>query len=247
MIPTHTHPSVRTLLAFTSIMLVAAAGGCQKPYGDLGEYSTAGSETGGESSTGTATETPGTTTVEPECQPGEVMNGQCSDSCVCGENGTWGCTDKGCVNIIEGFEKGLTDIGGCSDMVMYAGDVDNITVLHLGAPGMVKHAKDTNQVIEQIIPITDPSLTVEVLTGSDLGGLFCNDVVVEASIDLRYVPIAGEVTIKVTPIDGPDPAAATATATFKDVLWQIEGLPDSEPVPMAAFTIGEVAVGWLPG
>jgi hypothetical protein len=250
--------STASKVSFIGITLLAL-GACEKPYGNLGDYSTSDTDSAGTSGTGDTGDTDGASstaasateasgsTGEPECMPGQTKDELCGNHCDCSENGTWACTDKGCVSIVEGFEADLVNFGGCSDMVMTAGDAFGTVVLHIEGPGMVKFAKNAGKVTEQIIPITDPSLKAEILTGSALDMMFCNDVVPNASIDLRYVPVAGEVTFKVTPVDGPDPNAATASATFKNVTWKLETIPDSEDVPMADFTIPEVPVGWLPG
>jgi hypothetical protein len=158
------------------------------------------------------------------------------------------CPDQG---LQTGFETGLDEFGGCSDITAYASNADDTIAVHIRSEGLVAMAQSAGEPITVSYAGDDPALEIVVTTGSNLLTASCNDAVIdEPVIEERWVSTAAEgggagmVTFEVTSNGEMD---ATATITLEGVVLRRDGEIFDVPITIGTLVLADVQVGWLPG
>lgn len=235
--PLSNTPRTRVRACFLSLFSTLALAGCEVHYGDLGEYSV--SESGAAGTAAPGGSGGGSTTSG---GPDEALTtGDEPPACEFG-------VDPDCLELQPGFEELLAFDGGCSDLVLHASEVPAGAInLHVEVEGLLAAAQQAGAAQVTSFALPHPEVAAEVWTGDSLNFVVCNEPVENPDVAFVYVPIAGELTITVTPFTEDDPDHGRATAVFEGVVWRRADDPDAAPVAMGEFTIEDAKVGFTPG
>jgi hypothetical protein len=151
-----------------------------------------------------------------------------------------------------GFEADLSAGSGCGDVVVYASNADDELALHFVSwEGLAEQAHADGAAVTRTWDLASEVPTeLNVTAGTHLTHETCNDALEYTPvIDGTWVPVAGTLTLVVTPAGDPTDWGAfpaDAVLTFEDVEWVPEDDASATPVPMGSLTL-EAHVGWLPG
>ena len=146
--------------------------------------------------------------------------------------------------LAPGFEAGLSEAGGCSDMVVYGYDAaDTQAVLLVVDDGLVADAVASGMPVHAEYEATDPALTLEARAGQQVTAGECQDVPVPGvQVDETWRPTAGTVIVDVVPSG----SEGVATVEFVDLVLEREQ-PGPGPLTVPSLIIADVLVGWFPG
>jgi hypothetical protein len=146
--------------------------------------------------------------------------------------------------IATGFEDTLTEHGGCSDLLVFARDPADETMLSVTFDHPLTGAAAEDATIEFDLP--SEIVAVEVVEGSRVSDLTCDaeidglgSVVVE-----RWRGGAGHIVLVVDHDESNPDARPTADVTISDV--RLRPTDASSELPLDAFSWSDIEVGWDP-
>lgn len=174
----------------------------------------------------------------------ELFHNQCGCGCIDAE---WPPAGP----LAPGFEDGLTEVGGCSDMHIYAFNLDDTVALFFQLDGAVAATYEAGGSLTRELDMSDDPISLEVQVGEQLTTRACNDAVTpdqEPRPSTVYVAAAGSGTLVVSTEGEPTQwgeYSARAPLTLTDVVFEPEA--DGEAVTLEHLELVDVAVGWLPG
>jgi hypothetical protein len=162
-----------------------------------------------------------------------------------GDGGTTD-TDPGELTLEEGFEQSLTRLDGCSDLLVYAVDDEDATMLSVQFDHPLEGSGYVDFTDERDLP--NPNAQVVVVTGERVSDLTCDDVIDGggSAVVARWVAGEGHVVLVVDYDETVPGALPLADVTLTDVRFRPPAGVE-EAVELASFTWTDVAVGWLPG
>jgi hypothetical protein len=161
-----------------------------------------------------------------------------------GDDGTTD-TDPGGLTLANGFEESLTTLDGCADLLVFARDEVDETMLSVQFQRPLEGAGYVDLTNERDLP--DPSVQVTVVQGVRVSDTTCDDAIDGGGsvVIARWQAGEGHVVLTVDYDEAIPAAFPLADVTLTDVRFRPpEG---SEAVELPSFTWTDVAVGWFPG
>lgn len=142
---------------------------------------------------------------------------------------------------------GLSETGGCSDLLMYAGDPSGELILVFSTTGVAQAAYEaaTLEASVELDLATEGSL--ELWQGTSVTNIPCNDALYgDEEVVTSWIALEGSATVSVESEgvhEAWDAYPGTATLVLQDVVLSAEGAEDAsiESLGWSAY------VGWLPG
>jgi hypothetical protein len=143
-------------------------------------------------------------------------------------------------SLVDGFERGLTVVGGCADVVAYAVDDEDSVLLQVALDGPLAAAP--REPATTVYTQPDVAASVAVTVGTNVSDAVCDDVIEDGgpTVTETWTAVAGTVTIDIRPDDADD----RADVTIENVV--LESL-DGDRVIVDRFEWTDLAVGWFPG
>jgi len=148
----------------------------------------------------------------------------------------------------SGFGEDLSFHGGCSDLVLFARNVDDTVQLFFRANGIVATANEEEEVQVHTYNLPESGVTLNVNVGSNLSDVTCDDVM-EGVVNVAgtYIATAGVAALVVEPgsVDT-DNWSATGEASL-----ELEGVEfvdgNNCRLELGDVSFDEIPVGWSPG
>ena len=151
----------------------------------------------------------------------------------------------GCTPLLEdGFEAELTEVGGCGDVVFYAVDADDTTMLSVRVDGLIAAAQAEGDAVTTSAELPDPRFVVTVEQGEKVSDAMCDDVIENGGprVTRTWTATSGAATAVVWPGD----SALDAEADL--VLEGVEfDAGDGHAARLEALEWTGVQVGWFAG
>jgi len=162
-----------------------------------------------------------------------------------GDDGGTTDTDPDAATLEEGFEDTLTRTGGCSDLLVFAANEVDTTMLKVQFARPLEGAGFVDMTDERDLP--NPNAQLSVVSGERVSDLTCDDAVDGPGSVLFDQWNGGEGHLSlVVDYDEADPEALPlADLTVTGV--RLRPPSGEEAVEMEDFTWTDVAVGWEPG
>ncbi len=147
-----------------------------------------------------------------------------------------------------GFGEALSFHGGCTDLVLFARNVDDTVQLFFRMNGIVATANAEDEVQVQTYNLPASGVTLNVNVGTNLSDVTCDDVM-EGVVNVAgtYIATAGVAALVVEPgsVDT-DEWSATGTASL-----DLEGVEfvdgNNCTLELGSMSFDEIPVGWSPG
>ena len=162
-----------------------------------------------------------------------------------GDGGTNDTDTGGLTTLPEEFESTLTRTGGCSDLLVFAVNDADTTMLTVQFARPLEGAGFVDMTDERDLP--NPNAQVAVVRGERVSDVTCDDAVEGGGSVVigRWVAGEGHLSLAVD-YDEVDPEALpVADVTITGV--RLRPPSGEEAVEMDDFTWADVAVGWEPG
>jgi hypothetical protein len=148
----------------------------------------------------------------------------------------------------QGFGEDLSFHGGCTDLVLFARNVDDTVQLFFRVNGIVATANAEDDVQVETYNLPASGLTLNVNVGLNLSDITCDDVM-EGVVNVAgtYIATAGVAALVVEPgsVDT-DEWSATGTASL-----ELEGVEfvdgNNCTLELGGLSFDEIPVGWSPG
>lgn len=143
------------------------------------------------------------------------------------------------------FEQRLTQQGGCGDVVFYAVDADDETMLTFQADGLVQEARDG---AEQIVTNFDMSVSgaasLIVERGSRISDATCDDVIEGGGpqVERTWEAVEGRAIVTIRP--GLTEFTSRGDLVLEDVVVEDS---DGNRAVIERMEWTNVSVGWFPG
>lgn len=152
-----------------------------------------------------------------------------------------GCTPA----LTDGFGATLTDVGGCSDLVVYASNPEDTVLLRFDHDGAVAEALAAGEALTTTLVLPDPDTSLVVQVGEKIADAMCTDVIINGgpTVHEEWAATSGEATLTVR-ADGTDGWKSRADLTLTDVRFASEA---GEEAALGDFAVTDISVGWLPG
>lgn len=150
---------------------------------------------------------------------------------------------SGCTAVSPDFELDLERLGGCSDVLLFATDADDTTMLSLELDHPIEAGGDSET--SESVTLPDPLAVVTLEVGAAVSDATCDDVVENGGPRVRdtYEAVSGQVDFVIVP-DGDGYGGASASATLTDVVLENA---DGDSVTVEDFAWEDIHVGWLAG
>jgi hypothetical protein len=155
-----------------------------------------------------------------------------------------------CDATASALDAALVHSTGCSDLTLHAWTEDGSILLSIGFPGgLLAEAHQAGGSWAETWDLPDPAVEVELLTGTCLGELACNDALscMDHPVDIERTAASGTLHLALTEVaEHPDCCwdyEATATVSLCDLVLQATGEPN-EAIGVLSWS---ASVGWLPG
>lgn len=144
----------------------------------------------------------------------------------------------------DGFETSLTERGGCADVVFYAVDAADETLLTVRADGLIEAAGDATEPVVTPFDLPDPGITLTVEQGTRISDAICDDVIENGGPQVveTWTAVGGTAVVTVQPADGDD--EPSADLSLSEVVF--ESSTGAEAV-LQELVIEDVVVGWFAG
>jgi len=154
----------------------------------------------------------------------------------------------GCASPLEpGFADTLTEQGGCGDVVFYAVDERDETMLVVESPGLIQAAFDEPSEAVSEFTLPDAEVVLRLTVGRNVSDTTCDDAVEDdgPAVDMIYRATSGSVRIEVRPGATSAYDGATADLFLQEVVFEPEG--GGGAVSVESFEILYAVVGWAAG
>jgi len=155
-------------------------------------------------------------------------------------------TAFGCGSDLLGptFEQGLTHLGGCADVVFFAVDDADETMVTFETAGLVAEAQAAGRETETVIALPAAGVRLIVGQGSRISDATCDDVIENGGprVERIWMATSGTATVRIRP-SGLG-SGGRGDLILEDIVFSSDG---EEPVTMDRLEWLDVSVGWFPG
>ena len=146
--------------------------------------------------------------------------------------------------LAPGFERSLSQRGGCGDVIFFAVDSADRLMLTFQVDGLVAEARTAGEPLTTVIDLSHVTATAFVEQGARVSDATCDDVIEGAGprVDRTWTAVSGRATVTMRPDGVGD--TARADAVLEDAVFRAHG---GGSIEISRLEWTDTTVGWYAG